>query len=275
MIAVASGLFLLTISCTSNEIPTSVEGQLASGAPIYARNCATSTCHGTEGEGIKSENGFQVWPLVGEEFQSRHPNAQIVFDVIRSGSERNLLALTDQQIYNAIAYELSQNQIHLESPLTADNAFRTFGGSMSGEAQGGLFPPSENAILIDLPPIRNLPIAAQNDKLHIQVDQIAQASPFGDDKGAYLIVVLAFRDLDDHPSTVRPLDLNLLTPSGELLMPQSVNIESAIEHFHSSSIRRNYGTVGLVVFNLPAPDQFEQLIYNDGEGGRITLALKP
>lgn len=120
--------------------PESVESQLTNGAPIYAQTCATSICHGTQGEGIRSGTGFSAWPLVGADFQSRHPNAQIVFDVIRSGGERNLLALTDQQIYDAIAYELSQNQITLESPLTADNAFTTYGSSMSGNAQNGLFP---------------------------------------------------------------------------------------------------------------------------------------
>lgn len=259
----------------AGSTPVSVERQLAKGAPIYAQTCATSTCHGTQGEGIRSGDRFKVWPLVGDEFQSRHPNAQIVFDVIRSGSERNLLALTDQQIYDAIAYELSQNQIKLDSPLTADNAFATFGEKMSGEAQGGLFPPSDNAILIDLPPMRALPIAAQNERLRVQVDQIAQASPFGDDQGIYLILVLTFSDLDDEPSNISPNHLNLVTPSGELLEPQPVNIKSAIEKFHTRAIKRNYGTVGLVVFNPPAPDQFDQLIYDNGVGDRLTLTLKP
>ena len=278
--AVALGFVLTALACASaasdpGATPVSAESQLASGAPIYAESCATSTCHGTQGEGIRAGEGFKVWPLVGDEFQSRHPNAQIVFDVIRSGSERNLLALTDQQIYNAIAYELSQNQITLESPLTADNAFTTFGGAMSGEAQGGLFPPSDNAVLIDMPPTLTLPIAAQNDRLRVQVDQIAQASPFGNDRGAYLILVLAFSDLDDESSNVSPSHLNLLTPSGELLEPQPVNIKSAIEKFYTRTIKRNYGTVGLVVFSLPAPDQFDQLIYDNGVGDRLMLALKP
>ena len=212
---------------------------------------------------------------MGDEFQSRHPNAQIVFDVIRSGSERNLLGLTDQQIYDAIAYELSRDQIKLDLPLTADNAFATFGGKMSGEAQGGLFPMSDNANLIDLPPIRDLPIVAENKRLRVQVDQIAQASRFGDDQGVYLILVLAFSDLDHEPSNVSPNHLNLLTSSGELLEPQPVNIKSAIEKLHTRTIKLNYGTVGLVVFNLPAPDQFDQLIYDNGAGDRLTLALKP
>src|SRR6266496_330240 len=84
VIVVASGCVLLTISCTytskstsdANDKPISVADQLASGGPIYTQTCATSACHGTQGEGIKSGQGFKAWPLVGDEFQSRHPNAQ-------------------------------------------------------------------------------------------------------------------------------------------------------------------------------------------------------
>lgn len=280
MIAVVLGSILITMGCASatsdaSATPISIESQLENGAPIYAQNCATSTCHGTQGEGIKSGNDFKVWPLVGEEFQSRHPNAQIVFDVIRSGSERNLLALTDQQIYNAIAYELNRNQITLRSPLTADNAHATSGGKMSGEAQGGLFPPSDNAILIEPPVMRALPIAAQNKRLRMQVDQIAQASAIGKDKGTFLILVLAFSDLADQAITLRPDHLKLSTLSGELLQPQAIDIHSAIEKFHTRTIKPQHGAVGLVVFALSTPEDFDQLIYDDGVGDRIALALRP
>ena len=271
--------FFVLISCAQTARPTTVESQLASGAPIYAQTCATSTCHGTQGEGIKSGNSFKVWPLVGDEFQSRHPNAQIVFDVIRSGGERNLLALTDQQIYDSIAYELRQNQVTLESPLTADNAHETFGGKMSGEAQGGLYPPSNNAIFIDAPLTRDLPIVAQNDRLRLQVDQVAQASAIGTAKspegGAFLILVIVFNDLDSEPITVSHDYLSLSTPGGELLEPQPVNIQSAIEKFHDRTIKPQHGTVGLVVFTLSTPEDFDQLIYDDGAGDRIALTLKP
>jgi mono/diheme cytochrome c family protein len=280
VIAAALGCILISMGCASatsdaSATPISIKSQLASGAPIYAQNCATSTCHGTQGEGIKSGSGFKVWPLVGEEFQSRHPNAQIVFDVIRSGSERNLLALTDQQIYNAIAYELNQNQITLQSPITADNAHATSGGKMSGEAQGRLFPPSNNAILIDPPFTRGLPIAAQNERLRIQVDQIAHASAIGNDSGAFFILVLVFNDLGDEPITVSPDYLSLSTPGGEVLQPQQINIQSAIEKFHTRTIKPQHGTAGLVVFTLSTPEDFDQLIYDDGVGEPLTLALKP
>ena len=256
-------------------MPASVESQLTNGAPIYAQTCATGACHGTQGEGIRSGDGFKAWPLVGNEFQSRHPNAQIVFDVIRSGGEKNLLVLTDQQIYDAIAYQLSQNQIALESLLTAENAYKIYGGSMSGKAESGLFPPSNNATLIDIPRARDLPIAAQNDRLYLQLDQIAQASAIGNDKGTFLILVIMFNDLNDNPITVNPDYLSLSTSGGELLKPQSLNIHSAIEKFHTRSIKPQHGTVGLVVFVLSAPDQFDQLIYDDDMGDRITLPLKP
>ena len=256
-------------------MPASMESQLTNGAPIYKQTCATRTCHGTRGEGIQSDNGFKVWPLVGDDFQSRHPYAQIVFDVIRSGSERNLLALTDQQIYDAIAYQLNQNQISLESPLTAENAFTTYGGEMSGEAQGGLFPPSDNAILIDPPLMRDLPIAAQNDRLRLQLDQIAQASAIGNNKGMFIILVIAFEDLSDEPFLLHPENLKLSTPDGKLLEPQSINLHSAIEKFHERTIQPQHGTVGLVVFASSAPKDFDQLIYDDGFGEPLILALKP
>ncbi len=285
-ISIALGAILITTGCATagrpssvRANPASVESQLASGAPVYNQTCATSTCHGTQGEGIQSGKGFKVWPLVGDEFQARHPNAQIVFDVIRSGDEPNLRALTDQQIYNAIAYELRQNQIALESPLTADNAFRTFGGSMSGQAQGGLFPPSDNATLIDLPPTPELPISAQSDRLRLQIDQIATVSVIGKTKltsgGVFLIVVFVLADLDPAPITVNPAYLWLSTSGGDRVAPRSVNIHSAMEQFHEQTIRPQHGTAALVVFALSAPDEFDQLIYDDGAGNQLRLALKP
>jgi len=281
MVVAVLGCALIAIGCASNvsDKPVSVESQLENGAPIYAQNCATSTCHGTQGEGIRSSNGFKAWPLVGDEFQTRHPNAQIVFDVIRSGGESNLRALTDQQIYDAIAYQLSQNRITPDSPLTAGNAFTTFGGNMSGKAQGGLYPPSDNATLIDLPSTRDLPIVSQNSRLRIQIDQIAEASVIGKTKppdgGVFLIMVFVFTDLDQAPLTVTPNYLRLSTLEGDLLQPQSVNIHSAVERFHEQTIKPQHGTAALVVFELTPPDGFDQLVYDDGTGDRLALALKP
>jgi len=269
--------YVLSTSCVTNisDKLVSVKSQLISGASIYTQTCATKLCHGTQGEGIPSSNGFKNWPLVGDEFQLRHPNAQVVFDVIRSGGEPNLLALTDQQIYDSIAYELGKNQITLDSPLTADNAYKTFGGKMSGKVLGGLFPPSDNTLLTAPPPTRDLPLAAQNKSLRLQLDQIAQAVSIGNNQGIYLILVITFSDLEDDPITVSPEFMMLSTPDDEFLSPQSSDIHSAIEKFRTQTIKPQHGTVGLVVFSLPTADGFDQLIYDDGIGDRLTLTLKP
>jgi len=284
---IASTLVFVLPNCTDTNnsaqparyTPASVESQLTNGAPIYTQTCATGACHGTQGEGIRSATGFAAWPLVGADFQSRHPNAQIVFDVVRSGGEPKLRALTDQQIYDSIAYELSQNQITLTSPLTSANAFTTYGAAMSGQAQGGLFPPSDNAVLINMPFMRDLPIAAKNEGLQLQLDQIAQASLIGNAKppagGVFLILVIVFHDLSTEPIVVSPDHLSLSTISSELLKPQLINIHSAIERFHTQTIKPYYGTSALVVFTLSAPDQFDQLTYDDQAGNRLTLVLKP
>ena len=283
IISVASSFVFLLLGCaltrnatsSVSDTSSSIERQLASGAPIYKQTCATSTCHGTQGEGIRSGSSFSAWPLVGDEFQSRHPNAQIVFDVIRSGDEPNLRALTDQQIYDSIAYEFSQNQIALKSPLTADNAFAIYGGSMSGQPQGGLFPPSDNVVINATPHTWGLPIITESPKLRIQIDQIVEATAIGNAKATFLIIVIVFSDLDDQPITVSPNHLSLSTPSGDLLEPQSISIHSAIEKFHEQAIKPQYGTAALVIFTLSAPEQFSRLIYDDQAGNRLTSTLKP
>lgn len=264
---------------TALVLPESVNTQLASGAAIYTQTCASSTCHGTHGEGVRSANGFSAWPLVGPDFQARHPNAQVVFDVVRSGNEPNLRALTDQQIYDAIAYELSQNQITLQSSLTAANAITTHGGLMSGSAQGGLFPPADGVVMSRMPETRALPIAAESDSLRLQVDQLSEASAIGIAKppsgSTFLIVVFVLTDLDQSATTVGPDSLTLTTPSGDVLQPQSINIPSAIERFHTQTITPEHGTATLAIFTLTAPDQFDRLVYDDGAGGQLALALKP
>ena len=150
---------------------------------------------------------------------------------------------------------------------------------MSGKIQGGLFPPSDNAILIDPPLTRDLPIIAQNDRLRIQIDQIAEASAIGETKppegGVFLIVVIVFTDLNQAPVMVTPNYLRLSTSNGDLLQPQSINFHSAIEKLHEQTIKPQHATVGLAIFKLAAPDQFNQLIYDEGTGAPLKLALKP
>ena len=146
---------------------------------------------------------------------------------------------------------------------------------MAGQTQRGLFPPSDNATLIDSPLLPDLPVAVQNNRLRLQLDQIAQASAIGNDKGVFLILVIAFSDWYYKPITLSPKYLKLSTPSRKVLEPQSINIHSAIEQFHTQTINPRYGSVGLVVFTLSMPEDFNQLMYDDGTGDRLNMALKP
>jgi mono/diheme cytochrome c family protein len=259
--------------------PASVESQLAGGASIYTQTCATSSCHGKDGEGIRDGNGFSAWPLVGADFQVRHPNAEIVFDVVRSGGEPNLRALTDQQIYDSIAYELSQNHISLQAPLTAANAYNTFGGRMSGDTGDGFYPPLGNYEPAATPPHADLPLSTANGVLRLQVDQIAAAKTIGDSDpppgGALLMVVFVLADTGQAPIPVGPENLRLTTPGGDVLLPQTVDPRTAIEKFHKQTIQPQHGTAALAIFSLPASDQFDRLIYSDEGGNQMELRLKP
>src|SRR5436309_14087590 len=101
-ITVAALLFACTTPPASSTLTRTtgtievVDGQIARGELIYQQTCVT--CHGLQGEGQRRGSTFAVWPLVGADFQARNPNAQVVFDVVRSQSEPNLRALTDEQI---------------------------------------------------------------------------------------------------------------------------------------------------------------------------------
>lgn len=278
----AVGCLLVLMSCApsgnSGPLPSSVEGQLAVGAPIYAQTCATSSCHGTGGEGIRSGTSFSAWPLVGADFQGRNPNAQVIFDVVRSGDEPNLRALTDQQIYDAIAYELSQNQISVQTPLIAANAFLTRGGAMSGNPAGTLYPPVSGVVLQGAPLTPALPLAVQNGRLTLELDQLAEAGAIGDSRppagGSFLIMVIELTDLNQLPISVSPYYLRLSTPTGESLPPQSIDPHSAIEAFRTRTISPGHGITALIIFSLSTPEQFNYLIYNDQAGNRMMLDLK-
>lgn len=150
---------------------------------------------------------------------------------------------------------------------------------MSGRAQNGLFPPSDNIVIRDTPPTHLLPFAAENDRLRIQVDQLTEASAIGNIKppvgGAFLIFVFAITDLDQSSITVSPDHVRLTTPTGEMLQPQSIDLHSAIEKFHVQTIKFEHGTAGWAIFTLSAPEQFDQLIYDDQAGNQLKLNLKP
>ena len=150
---------------------------------------------------------------------------------------------------------------------------------MTGDGKGGLYPPPEHAVFLEPPLTREPPINGQDERLRLCIDQFAEASAIGNakpsDGGVFLILVIALTDLGPSPIQVDPGYLSLATPGGEPLRPQSSGFRSAIEKFHAQTIYPQHGTVGMVVFTLPAPDAFEQLIYNDGVGNPLILPLTP
>lgn len=281
---VCLGAALLLAACAAvTAAPTpsadTVADQLARGGPLYAQNCATSKCHGTQGEGLRSGGGFQVWPSVGPNFEARNPNAQVVFDVVRSGGEQNLRGMTDQQIYDAIAYELSQNSVHLAAPLTTQNAAATLSGS-SASTEGRLYPPPGNVVLLPGPAVASaLPALAGNDYLGLRVDQAALASTIGDATppagGAFLVLVLAVQNQTGAPLDLDPKFLQLQASSGATLAPQPVDLAYPIERFHHQTIAPDHGTAAVVIFALPVGAAPAQLTYDDQTGHALSVILAP
>jgi hypothetical protein len=279
-----SGLILMDLffvaSCA--QTPASpVAEQLARGKLIYEQGCATETCHGTSGEGLRSENGFRAWPLIGEDFQRRNPTPQVVFDVVRSGGESSLRALTDQQIYDSIAYELSINDVELPDPLIAQNAPGLTSGSAADKpGPGSLFPPPGNAKLVSSwpgSPAPALPIQAENGNLRIRLTQIALAASIGGkappEKGAYVFVVFNLEDLADHPLEVGPQSLKLETEDGQALEPLEVGLSYPVDRFHTQTIQPDHGTAALAIFALPRNAKIGNIQYSLLDGQRLTLNL--
>lgn len=277
----------LVVACVTAEIspipPTTetVADQLARGAPLYAQNCATSKCHGTQGEGLRSSNSFRAWPLVGPEFEARNPNAQVIFDVVRSGSEQNLRVMTDQQIYDAIAYELSQNGLRLIAPLTADNAMGiATSASGSGSTVGELFPPPGDATLVDAPfSLIDTGTGGYGGYLSWRVDQLAVASHIGSaapsNGGRFLILVIAFANQSAESLDVGPEFLRIFDSNGNVLEPQALDLAYPIERFHHQTIEPGHGTAAVVIFALGAGATPKQLTYDDQTGHPLHLALTP
>jgi hypothetical protein len=246
-------------ACTQPAASTpvgSVADQIARGEAIYARDCATAQCHGVQGEGIRSGDGFSVWPLVGPEFTERNPTAQVIFDVTRSGPEREMRALTDQEHYDAIAYELSLNGVRLAEPVTAANAITILSGAEAAlPAPGTLFPPPGNATLIDGGEF-TLPASAEDQAWRLHVTQAALVSyiagrPAPDD-GRFLIVVFFLETRRAGPAAVTPADLALHTVAGATLAPQPVALDFAVARFGQQTIEPGRGVSGHAVFVLPA-----------------------
>jgi len=246
-------------ACTQPASSTpvgSVAAQLTRGTAIYARDCATAQCHGVQGEGIRSGDGFRAWPLVGPEFTQRNPTAQVIFDVTRSGPEREMRALTDQEHYDAIAYELSLNGAQLAEPVTAANATAILSGAEAAlPAPGTLFPPPGNATLIAGGEF-TLPTSAEDQAWRLHVTQAALVShiaghpaPGG---GRFLIVVFFLETKGAGPAAVTPADLALHTAAGDTLAPQPVALDFAVARFGQQTIEPGRGVSGHAVFVLPA-----------------------
>ncbi|GAC1340210.1 MAG: hypothetical protein NVSMB29_08760 [Candidatus Dormibacteria bacterium] len=96
---------------------TAFAAQATVGGPIYQHECLN--CHGPAGAGVPGKNE----PSDGTLFQQRNPTALVIFDVVRSGREKHLRALTDDQIWQSIAAELARQGVDLgDQPLSAANA---------------------------------------------------------------------------------------------------------------------------------------------------------
>lgn len=273
-------VILTGISCSPSQTSPVAE-QLARGKEIYEEGCATENCHGTQGEGIPSENGFRAWPLVGEDFQRRNPTAQVIFDVVRSGGERSLRALTDQQVYDSIAYELSLNEVGFSEPLGSQNAAETTSGKTVGKPEPGkLFPPPGNAELVSDWPgssVPALPIQAENSDLRMRLTQMAMAVSIGEkappDGGSYFLVVFTLEDLADHPLEVGPRYLRLVTEDGQNLEPFEVGLNYPVARFYAQTIQPEHGTAALAIFALPENAEIGFMRYNLPDGPQLVLEM--
>ena len=272
-------IILLIVSCSPSTV-SSVPDQLARGKVIYEQGCATENCHGIQGEGIPRGNGFRAWPLVGEDFQRRNPTAQVIFDVVRSGGESSLRALTDQQVYDSIAYELSLNGVQLSEPLNSQNAPALTSGTEAKTPEvGSLFPPPGNAELISPWPDASLqlPLSVENSKLRLRLTQTALAASIGGkvlpSGGNYVLMALTFEDLDNKPLEVGPQYLSLVTGDGQALAPLDVGLAYPVDRFHTQTIQPEHGMAALVIFALPESAEINQLQYTLPNEEQLILEL--
>ena len=110
--------------------------QAAAGRETYALTCLE--CHGDHGQGVPGRSE----PTEGRLFQNRNPTALVIFDVVRSGREPKLRALTDDQVWAAIAAELTANGVDLGGrTLGADHAAAVTTGSAAHPDSSRFVPP--------------------------------------------------------------------------------------------------------------------------------------
>jgi hypothetical protein len=180
----------------------------------------------------------------------------VLFDVVRSGGERELRALTDQQVYDAIAFELSLNGVELAEPLNDQNApWLSSGAAAQAPAPGGLYPPPGNANLVSGWNAPSLPLAAENRELRMRLTQIGLAESIGGnappDGGVFVIAVFTLEDLAERPLQLGPQDLELVTQEGMALEPLDVGLSFPVARFYPQTIQPEHGTAAAAVFGLP------------------------
>ena len=285
LIFASMAIVTLLFACTSSPITSTatevteaaeiVDSQIARGELIYQQTCAT--CHGSQAEGQRQGSTFTIWPLVGAEFQERNPNAQVLFDVVRSKSKPNLRSLTDAQIYDAIGYVWSLNDPEGTNSITAQNAASMAPGEMvEALAPNGIYPPLEPGLQLATPPTVIALQTTSNGYIGMRVDQIIQASAIGNIKAApgntFVIIVFALQDLTDHPLDLNPKYLQLKDAQQHALKPQTIELASAIERFHTQTIQPEHGTAAIAVFAGPA-GLYRQLVYDDQTGHPLAVSL--
>ena len=258
-----------------------IAAQIAEGQPIYRKDCATEACHGLNGEGLPSTygGGYRVWPLLGDEFASRNPNAQVIFDVTRSGGEQQLRKLSDAQIYAAIAYELSLNGIGLIEPLDDTNANAIPSGKTNPKAPwGSLYPPPGNARLIETPlPYPSTPPSGSNSKMAIRIGQLARAHVIGrsvaPQGGYFIILVFYIQNLGTGDLTVDPVHLALVDSLGKSHRRTEANLAYPMVRFRPQAIQPGYGTSGYEIFTIPPGAEHDRFVYRHPSAGNLEIKL--
>jgi hypothetical protein len=277
-------LLILTLAgaaCTEQESPTpelmTFDKQAVLGRPIYYQNCATTLCHGTDSKGIPKDNSFQVRPLIGNQFLERNPHTQVMFDVVRSRSVPNLLTLTDDQVYQAIAFDLTLNQVQLKDAITPQNASALPPGGSNKTGQ--LYPPVSGITLLDTTSGPSLPKSASNSSLGLRVDQLAFTGAVGTytptkEGGTFVIVVLTLKNLGDKPLNVDPKFLSLTDSNGNKHNPQSLNFNYPVVRFHAQQVQSQNSYSGYAIFGLAKATSYKSLSYDNGNGNPLSVELR-
>jgi len=270
---------ILVASC-GQGVPSNMEDQLTRGQAIYEQGCATSTCHGVHGEGIKNGNDFRAWPLVGEAFQVRNPTAQVIFDVVRSGGEPSLRKLTDQEIFDSIAYELSLNGVPFSALLTARNAPATYSGtSVQAPGSGTLFPPPRNTTLVTDWSAPTLPVCGENGDLRWCVTQMALTESLGGRtpaKGSRFILIVSNLAVLSTPSLeVKPSDFRLASEDGQQFEPLQIKLDYPVAGFFPLTIQPEHSISGMSIFALPETSKIANLHYAPSDEQPVIVELTP